>query len=82
MAEAEDRTQAPSKLRHQQAREQGQVAHSPELTSAAALLGAVLMMGVVGEPLMGGLLAIVRGDGLSPSMDLDEVVAHLRSQGR
>lgn len=82
MAESEDRTEAPSKLKHQQAREQGQVAHSPELTSAAALLGAVLMLGVVGEPLMAGLLGVVqgrRGDALAVSMDLDEVVAHLRA---
>ena len=32
--EAEDRTQGPSKQRLQQAREHGQVAHSPELTAA------------------------------------------------
>ena len=35
---SEDRTQPPSKRRRQLAREQGQVAHSPELTAAAGWL--------------------------------------------
>ena len=35
---SEDRTQPPSKRRRQLAREQGQAAHSPELTAAAGWL--------------------------------------------
>ncbi len=64
--ETEDRTQAPSKLRLQQARERGMVAHSPELTGAAALLVATLLLGVVGESLATGLLTIVRGPWIGP----------------
>jgi len=60
MAESEDRTQEPSRLRRQQARESGQVAQSPELTGAAALLAGALLLGVVGEPLGSALLAAVR----------------------
>jgi flagellar biosynthetic protein FlhB len=79
--EAEDRTQAPSKLRLQQARERGMAAHSPELTAAAALLAATLMLGVVGEPLASGLLTIVRGpfvDHLDVALDAASAVEHLR----
>ncbi len=82
MAESEDRTQAPSKLRRQQAREQGQVAHSPELTGAAALLAASLLLGVVGDSLVSGLLTLVRGPWsaeLPITLDLSETVSHLRA---
>ena len=82
MAESEDRTQAPSKLRQQQARERGQVAHSPELTGAAALLAASLLMGVFGESIISGLHALIRdtwtGE-LPVSLDLSTTVARLRS---
>ena len=47
--EAEDRTQGPSKQRLQQAREHGQVAHSPELTAAVGLLAATLLLDLVGR---------------------------------
>jgi flagellar biosynthetic protein FlhB len=80
--EAEDRTQAPSKLRLQQARERGTVAHSPELTGAAALLAATLILGVVGESLATGLLAVVRGPWmgrLDLTLDAAAVVDHLRA---
>jgi flagellar biosynthetic protein FlhB len=80
--EAEDRTQAPSKLRLQQARERGMAAHSPELTGAAALLAATLVLGIVGESLATGLLAVVRGpwvEGLNVTLDASAAVAHLRA---
>src|SRR4051794_25035510 len=80
--EAEDRTQAPSKLRLQQARDRGMVAHSSELTGAAALLAATLMLGVVGESLATGLLSVVRGPWigrLDLSLDAASVVDHLRA---
>ena len=79
--EAEDRTQAPSRLRLQQARERGMVAHSPELTGAVALLAATMTLGVVGESLASGLLAIVRGPWmgrLDVALDAASAVAHLR----
>ncbi len=60
MSESEDRTQAPSKLRRQQARDRGQVSHSPELTGAAALLAGSLLLGVCGEQLATGLVTLVR----------------------
>lgn len=78
---SEDRTQAPSKLRRQQARERGQVAHSPELTGAAGLLMAVVLLGAFGDELAAGLLALVREPLTSAPIvaaDAAEVVARLR----
>src|SRR5436305_1121656 len=49
--EAEDRTQGPTKQRLQQARERGQVAHSPEMTAAVGLLAATVLPGVRGADL-------------------------------
>lgn len=82
-AEAEDRTQGASKARLQQARDRGQVAHSPELTAAAALLAATVLLAAWGDDLTAALIAILR-DPLTrpPSLTADpaEVVARLRHQ--
>src|SRR5438034_862703 len=58
---SEDRTQPPSKRRRQLAREQGQVAHSPELTAAAGWLVAVVAWGIAGNDLASALVGLVRG---------------------
>ncbi len=57
---SEDRTQEPSKRRRLQARERGQVARSPELTGAAGLLAASILLGVWGDDLALALLGLVR----------------------
>lgn len=57
---SEDRTQPPSKRRRQLAREQGQVAHSPELTAAAGWLVAVLALGFWGGDLARRTIEITR----------------------
>jgi flagellar biosynthetic protein FlhB len=78
---SEDRTQSPSKLRRQQARERGQVAHSPELTGAAGLLAVVLLLGAWGDDLADALLAtVIEPLTAAPvvSADLDGVVVWLR----
>src|ERR1700740_694935 len=58
---SEDRRQPPSKRRRQLAREQGQVAHSPELTAAAGWLAAVVALGFCGGGVASGLAGPVRG---------------------
>ncbi len=63
---SEDRTQPPSKRRRQLAREQGQVAHSPELTSAAGWLAAVVLLGVMGDDLVLGMIKLVSGSLTDP----------------
>jgi flagellar biosynthetic protein FlhB len=82
-AEAEDRTQAPSKRRRQLARAAGQVAHSPELTAAAGLLAASLVLSACGDGLATALAAPLREalagpEGLPVSADAAEVVARVR----
>src|SRR5438132_1070881 len=78
---SEDRTQAPSKRRLQQARESGQAAHSPELTGAAGLLAAGVALWAWGDRLAGALLAGIPAPllGAMPvSADAAEVVARFR----
>lgn len=57
---SEDRTQPASKRRRQMAREQGQAAHSPELTAAVGWLVAIGLWGAFGEGLTAALVALVR----------------------
>jgi flagellar biosynthetic protein FlhB len=78
---SEDRTQPASKRRLQIAREQGQVAHSPELTAAGGWLVAVLLLGFWGEELAGGLIGLAqRSTGGVPVRRVDgpAFVSHIR----
>ncbi|WP_406698737.1 EscU/YscU/HrcU family type III secretion system export apparatus switch protein [Singulisphaera sp. Ch08] len=78
---SEDRTQEPSKLRRQQARERGQVAHSAELTGSVGLLAAVVMLGFRGNDITTSLVTLLREPLLgAPSITADpsEVVMRLR----
>jgi flagellar biosynthetic protein FlhB len=78
---SDERTQPPSKRRRQLARQQGQVAHSPELTAAGGWLAAVVLLGVLSDDLAVGLTRLVR-ESLSghelPSADPSAVVAQVR----
>src|SRR5262245_24540762 len=58
---SEDRTQPPSKRRRQLAREQGQEAHSPELTAAAGWLAAVVALVFCGGGLASELAGLMQG---------------------
>lgn len=58
---SEDRTQAPTRRRRQEARERGQVARSGDLTAAAGWLAAVVLLGMLGEGLARGLGDLLRG---------------------
>jgi flagellar biosynthesis protein FlhB len=81
MSESEDRTQAPSARRRQEARERGQVAHSPELTAAAGLLAATVVLAARGESFASALLGVVRKPlAAAPMVTLgsDQVVALIR----
>ena len=58
---SEDRTQPASKRRRELAREQGQAAHSPELTAAVGWLAAVIALGCCGGGLASTLVGLMRG---------------------
>ena len=78
----EDRTQAPSKARLQQARERGQVAHSAELTGAAVLLAVTVALGAFGEPLVEAFLHAIRDSWTTReplNLDPQSFVDHLRA---
>ncbi len=57
---SEDRTQAPSKRRRDEARARGMVARSPELTAAVGLLAAVAMLGAWGGSLASACVELMR----------------------
>ncbi|WP_435015712.1 EscU/YscU/HrcU family type III secretion system export apparatus switch protein [Tundrisphaera sp. TA3] len=78
---SEDRTHAPSKRRRMLAREQGQVARSPDLTGAAGLLAATALLGIWGDDLTLALVGLVREPwqvGLLGTGGAAEVVDRLR----
>jgi flagellar biosynthetic protein FlhB len=54
-----DRTEAPTPRRRQEAREQGQIARSPDLTAAALLLGFLLLMNSYGPGLIKALRTVM-----------------------
>jgi flagellar biosynthetic protein FlhB len=78
---SEDRTQPATKRRLQLAREQGLVAHSPELTAAGGWLVALLLIGFWGETLAVGLVGLAqRSAGGTPVLWIDgpAFVSHIR----
>jgi flagellar biosynthetic protein FlhB len=79
---SEERTQPASKRRRQLARQQGQAAHSPELTAAGGWLAAIVLLVALGDDLALGLTGLVRGTLTGPAMpsgDPGAVVAHVRA---
>ena len=54
-----EKTEAPTPRRRQEAREQGQVARSQDLTGAALIVGAILLLNAFGQDLMKALRALL-----------------------
>ncbi len=79
MAESDgDKSQEATQHRRQQAREQGQVASSPDLTSAAMLLGMLLVLSMAGGRLVEFMAQLVTrqlGGGAWLSTDSASIVA-------
>jgi len=59
MPEQGEKTEAPTPRRRSEAREEGNVAHSQDLTAAVMLLGGVILLGVFGRRLFGGFKMLV-----------------------
>src|SRR4051812_18256248 len=79
---SEDRTQAPSKRRRDEARSRGLVARSPELTAAVGLLAAVALVGALGGSLASGLIDVLRApfvDAPTSPPDLAAVAIMIRA---
>lgn len=54
-----EKTEAPTPRRRQEAREQGQVARSQDLTGAVMIVGAILLLNAFGQDLMKALRALL-----------------------
>src|SRR4029079_1188924 len=54
-----DKTEVPTPRRRQEAREQGQIARSQDLSSAALLVGALLLLKGFGENVVGALRGVM-----------------------
>jgi flagellar biosynthesis protein FlhB len=81
---SEDRTQPPSKRRRELAREQGQAAHSPELTAAAGWLAAVVALIFCGSELANAVVGLMRdalssGNPQNMTADPVEIATRVRS---
>ena len=60
-----DKTEAPTPKRRAEAREQGNIARSPDLTAAAVILGLLMMLDWYGPGLVGALTGAALGWSLS-----------------
>ena len=76
---SEDRTQAPSKRRRDEARARGIAARSPELTASVGLLAAVILVGLWGGSLATGMVDLVRAPMLATPSDPASAVALVRA---
>ena len=61
---ADDKTEPPTPRRREQARRQGQVARSQDLTAAVLLLSGFVALALLGMPLWHSLLAMTRAGGV------------------
>ena len=68
--EAGEKTEAPTGKRREEARKDGQIAKSPELMTAAFLLGSTLTLSLAGPPLWRFLLDTM-GQSLATSSDME-----------
>src|SRR5438270_2839301 len=60
MAEQDaDKTEAPTPRRRQEAREQGNIARSPDVTSAALMLAVILLLSISGPRLAASMRGIL-----------------------
>lgn len=86
MAESEggEKTEAPTGKRLHEAKEEGQIAKSPELTTAAFLLGSIMTMSFAGPPLWNFLIGTM-GQNLNIAGDADggpmQMIAWVQSMG-
>jgi flagellar biosynthetic protein FlhB len=69
-----DKTEAPTPRRRQEAREQGNIARSPDLTAAVLLIGTMMLLHYTGGPLVSALRSIV-SDSLSSASLADPTLA-------
>jgi flagellar biosynthetic protein FlhB len=66
--DADEKTEQPTARRREEAREEGQIARSADLTAAVGLLAGLLLLKTFGGRMVGGLLDLIRALGNSPAV--------------
>lgn len=79
--DAGEKTEQPTPRRRAEAREEGQVARSQDLTSALALLAGLILLKLLGPQMLGRMLSLTRGLGAEPDVTVRGLVTWLRTTG-
>ncbi len=77
-----EKTEQPTARRRQEAREQGQVARSLELTAAATLLFSLLLLNCTGRDMFGQMLVLTRAVGETAPLRPADVWVEIRRAAR
>jgi len=80
--DADDRTEQPTVRRREEAREQGQIARSADLTAALALLAGLLLLKALGPRMFNDMLAMTRALGETPAISAAQLGPWLGRVGR
>jgi flagellar biosynthetic protein FlhB len=77
-----DRTEEPTVRRREEAREEGQIARSVDLTAAVALLAALLLLKALGPQMVSTMLSLTVALGEAPRVDTAELLPWILRAGR
>lgn len=79
--EAGDKTEQPTPRRREEAREEGQVARSTDLTAAVSLLAGILLLKFLGPGMMQTLLEVTRAVGSPPDVTATGLLPWIKGVG-
>jgi flagellar biosynthesis protein FlhB len=79
--DAGDKTEQPTARRREEAREEGQIARSADLTAAIALLAGLLLLKALGPRMFDTLLGMTRALGEAPAIDAGGLLPWIRRIG-
>lgn len=79
--EAGDKTEQPTMRRREEAREEGQIARSTDLTAAVALLAGLLLLKAFGPRMVDTLLRLTRALGEAPAIDTGGLLPWIKQAG-
>ena len=80
--DAGDRTEQPTARRREEAREEGQIARSADLTAAVVLLAGLLLIQAFGPRMLDTMLGMTRALGEPPALTADGLLPWIRRVGQ
>ncbi len=80
--EGGDKTEQPTPRRREEAREEGQIARSMDLTAAASLLAGAVLLKVCGPAMLTKMLAVTQALGRGPALRAGELLPWMKQVGR